>query len=846
LFGLLALFTSKLSFSTQFENIDIDFPFSLFFPVFISISFGWRYGLASGFAGGALHPFILWPEDGWANVGTALLYSLYFATCGFFFNKKIIAKTPQPFINVSIISVLFIPLFYIYFGVFFNKFLSLNPTFWYPQTISHLDTSILIKFAIKDSINLIIVTYFAEALTRINSIRKLIGLTINNSMKNNNYILLLSILSAISFFLILYGFNHVFNNDNNFRPIHPVLFLFFLVFIAILIARVLFHYFEKQTVIIEKIKESETMFRLLFENMTNGFILHEVILDEKTNEPYDIRILEINDLAAAFHNQKRSEVVNKTIRELTSTFNPDAHSKTISVALTGRPIDFELYNKYTDDFKHIIMYSPQKNRVATILEDINIQKKNEISLKINQERLRKIVNSLTDYIYSVKIEHGEITDQVHGEACLTVTGYSAHEFAMNPDLWNSIILLEDNLIQKSYTQQIQSGIETPAIEIRIRHKNSGIRWVRIESVIQRDDKHEIKGYDRLISDITTRKTIEIHLKESEELYRSLYENANDAIFIIESNLIVDCNYMSCLLFGYSNKELLYRTPDMLSPELQPDGQRSADKAKAILSEVVQGTNKRFEWMHKHPQKGNFEAEVSLNRIKISGKWQIMAIVRDVSERKKFEREIYFSSLKGEENERTRIARELHDGMGPLLSTCKIYLHTMKPAETEPKNKETIDKLGIVLDDALNTIKEISNNLSPHILRNYGLIVAINTFIEKLKFTIDIKITIDIPSDKRFNEIIELSIYRVLTELINNTLNYSEASSIVISIILESEKFIRIKYADNGKGFDVQKTMEQRKGNGLSNIHMRIQNIGGKVQIISSEGKGMNAFISIFL
>ena len=142
-----------------------------------------------------------------------------------------------------------------------------------------------------------------------------------------------------------------------------------------------------------------------------------------------------------------------------------------------------------------------------------------------------------------------------------------------------------------------------------------------------------------------------------------------------------------------------------------------------------------------------------------------------------------------------------------------------------------------MDEAVKTVKEISNNLSSHILKNFGFLDAINSFAEKIELNYPIKIIREFKEDLKINETIQITLYRVLVELINNTLKYSYASEIKIKQHLVKGK-ISIIYQDYGQGFDVEREIGRGKGMGLYNIHSRIKSLGGTISMKSKEGKGI--------
>ena len=138
---------------------------------------------------------------------------------------------------------------------------------------------------------------------------------------------------------------------------------------------------------------------------------------------------------------------------------------------------------------------------------------------------------------------------------------------------------------------------------------------------------------------STRKRETEFLLSSERFFRSIFENANDAIFLMEGDTFIDCNRKTEEMFGCRSEDIRQRKPYEFSPPLQPDGRDSMEKAQEYIRAALDGAPQFFEWKHKKLDGSLFDAEVSLNRVDIDGKPVIQAIVRDVTRRKKAEEEL---------------------------------------------------------------------------------------------------------------------------------------------------------------------------------------------------------------
>jgi PAS domain S-box-containing protein len=145
-----------------------------------------------------------------------------------------------------------------------------------------------------------------------------------------------------------------------------------------------------------------------------------------------------------------------------------------------------------------------------------------------------------------------------------------------------------------------------------------------------------RGMLWFLHDITDLKRIEKALLENETKFRNLFSQANDAIILLDDSVFIECNNKAEEMWGLSRKELLGRKSFQLSPEFQPDGLRSVEKAAQNTKAAYEGESLRFYWQHTRGDGQPFDAEVSLNRIQIGDKFYIQALVRDITERLKTE------------------------------------------------------------------------------------------------------------------------------------------------------------------------------------------------------------------
>lgn len=215
-----------------------------------------------------------------------------------------------------------------------------------------------------------------------------------------------------------------------------------------------------------------------------------------------------------------------------------------------------------------------------------------------------------------------------------------------------------------------------------------------------------------------------------------------------------------------------------------------------------------------------------------------------TDRQKTEKRVLSAIINTEENERRRFANDLHDGLGPLLSAVKMSLSALNGQINSQSGITVLNNTNHLVNEAINAIKDMSNNISPHILTNFGIVSALNTFIQKINATniVDIDFKSDM-NRQRIDSDKEVVVYRTVCELINNSIKHSGASKIDI-ILNRNDHIITLQYTDNGRGFNPVDIKEDSKGMGLSNIETRVKSVDGVFILESTPGKGMSAFIKI--
>lgn len=198
-------------------------------------------------------------------------------------------------------------------------------------------------------------------------------------------------------------------------------------------------------------------------------------------------------------------------------------------------------------------------------------------------------------------------------------------------------------------------------------------------------------------------------------------------------------------------------------------------------------------------------------------------------------------ITGEENERTRIARDLHDNIGGLLSAAKMHFQLLINKQPEPAENEDFQKTLTLLDHAAAEVRHTAHNLMPETLIRLGLQAALVQFCEKMAAAANLQIDVQVYGlEKKLSDSQNLLIYRMVQELVNNVLKHANATDALVQIN-RHDQWLSVTVEDNGKGFLPE---ELSGGMGLTSMEMRVQALSGKMEIQSVSGRGTSVFIQL--
>lgn len=222
---------------------------------------------------------------------------------------------------------------------------------------------------------------------------------------------------------------------------------------------------------------------------------------------------------------------------------------------------------------------------------------------------------------------------------------------------------------------------------------------------------------------------------------------------------------------------------------------------------------------------------------------------DITENKKAQNAATLALLEGQETERQRLAKEIHDGIGPLMSTIRMNLDAVKGKliDVSDKTKRQVETMDELITNVAVDIRSISHALMPSALIDFGLNEALANMCKKVNHSELVKVNFYKAGMKeRLEGNLELNLFRIAQELLNNALKYSQAKEINIQLINRENKIV-LTVEDDGVGFDPkEKENTLSNGIGMRNIMTRISTMEGEFSIDTQPGKGVHAMIEVTL
>jgi len=325
---------------------------------------------------------------------------------------------------------------------------------------------------------------------------------------------------------------------------------------------------------------------------------------------------------------------------------------------------------------------------------------------------------------------------------------------------------------------------------------------------------------------------------SRNYFNNIFNSVSDMIFVLtDGGMIENVNRTALEKLDKKYSDLIGLPIDQLLVE----GEKPLfEFIKKKLGNSNQGVEaeKKF----KTSPTDYIPASCSVNFLhrEVKGELRYLVTVRDLSKQKEMENLVIRTIVDTLENERIRVAKDLHDSLGQQLSAVKFYLETLINITEDKKISPILTKSGDALKAAQAELREICFDLMPMTLETYGLVESVHELCRKIGHKNLLEFII-LP-DKHFpllNKQLEIAIFRIVQEFINNSIKHGRATRITLKFNFGRDKDeVKIELKDDGKGFDKNKLYSgSGTGMGLQNVRSRIRSYDGTIKINSLPGKG---------
>jgi PAS domain S-box-containing protein len=334
-------------------------------------------------------------------------------------------------------------------------------------------------------------------------------------------------------------------------------------------------------------------------------------------------------------------------------------------------------------------------------------------------------------------------------------------------------------------------------------------------------------------DITDLKNTEATLKDSRMMYREMVEYSPIPLFIHRMGVIVFANDAAVAFSGEPRDRVIgHRIQEIIRIPISANEDMNLEylfnqpsltwESKDVMLDTLEGGARNF---------------ILRNvRIKYGGDLATMTKILDVTEQANLEEHVLNKIIEAEEKERRRFSADLHDDIGPLLSTIKIHIQLLERLSDPAKKEEMILLLEERINEVIQKVHHISHSISPHTIADFGLVGAVSEFCRRInKMEVYHILFANNIHQMRFPSEIELHYYRIIIELLNNSIKYSNGSEMSVSLKYQNGS-LRLRYFDYGRGYNLQDALQQSSALGIKNIIHRASLMNSEIRFRRVRGR----------
>ncbi|HNU13871.1 MAG TPA: PAS domain S-box protein [Chitinophagaceae bacterium] len=593
-----------------------------------------------------------------------------------------------------------------------------------------------------------------------------------------------------------------------------------------------------------KIAESEIRLRTIMDTDPECIKL----MDEEA------RLLDINKAGIQMIESDRlDEVIGHSLLPLVAEKYKKKAAKLLKDAFAGKSgrLEFEmitLKNTHRWCEIHVVPFRNTEGLIVSALgvtRDITERRKAEEELIKSKETRELVMNSALDGIITVGKDQRILSWNPQAKG---IFGWSENEVVGKK--LAEVVIPERfrNIHNMGFSRYLETG-DSPVLNrlLEVTGLHSSGREFNVELIIREIKSEEGDFLCTFVRDITERKKAELALRLSEEKYRTLIEQAADAIALYDAKgKILEANTSASKLLGYTKKELsvMNLTEILLEEEI---------KENPVQYDVLSAGHSTVKLRRMRRKDGSVVVTEVRSQQLPDGRF--LSVVRDMTDRIKAEEELK-ASYKAvrkltahlqniREEERTSIAREIHDELGQQLTVLKMDVSWLnkKFHGTDEKANQRLKELLSMIDETVKSVRRISSQLRPSLLDDLGLTAAMEWQLSEFEKRAGIKTKLITPEEEvDLSDAVKTALFRIFQESLTNVARHSRAKNVTVVLRKDDHTFI-LSITDDGKGFDINKVADKRTL-GILGMKERSSMIGGTYEINSTPGGGTSVIISV--
>jgi len=571
------------------------------------------------------------------------------------------------------------------------------------------------------------------------------------------------------------------------------------------------------------------------------------------------RLSAVNSQALALLGYSNAdELLQKNIFELTPTDEHERIQADIVTALkTGiiRNVEYTMLKKNGTACRVELSatvslgFNDQPAGLLSVVRNITESKRAQEALQDSEERFRQMADNIQEVFWMSTADKSNII--YVSPAYEKIWGQSCSSLYASPKNWIEAVHPDDRKAVSESALTKQAAGEYDEV-YRIIRPDGSIRWIQDRAFPIRDTSGKIYRIVGIADDITKRKEAWDALGESEARKRAIMQAALDGIVTIDhEGRMVELNSAAEKIFGQSQSKLIGENVlGVIPASFKPWFKSGLVNCFAGVKGPIQGS--RIEMPALRTDGSHFFAEFTITQIRLLGRPMFTLYIRDITKHKHAEAELRSLPqriIKAQEDERSRIARELHDGINQMIASVKMRLRKVEDSlpDLKPAAREILRRCDRLLVKVLEENRQIAHNLRPTELDNLGLSTACSNFCNEVQLRTHLKFQYKfIPFNQRLSSAIELNLFRIVQEAVNNIEKYARAKSVKLQIQFVRNSLV-LKIQDDGNGFDVKNLKSNGKmlhGLGLTNMRERALSLGGTCEIASVPGAGTTIIVRV--